>query len=163
MNDATLILVVEDNENDLWLLLRAFKQGKLANPIQIVRDGEEAIAYLQGEGKYSNREEYPLPALVLLDLNIPRKDGFEVLEWIRQQPGLSPLRIVVLTVSEHIDHVNRAHRLGANSFLVKPVYFADFVGLVQAISGYWLWMSHAPDIARLTEEFRKSSEHDSRL
>lgn len=152
MNDTSLILVAEDNEDDLLLLLRAFKQGKLANAVQIVRDGEEAIAYLKGEGKYSNREEYPLPALLLLDLNMPRKNGFEVLEWIKDQPSLSSLRIVVLTVSEHVQDVNRAYQLGANSFLVKPVDFGDFVQLVQAISGYWLWMSRAPEITRSREK-----------
>jgi CheY-like chemotaxis protein len=148
VNNVSLILVAEDNENDLLLLLRAFQKGGLANPIQLVRDGEEVVCYLQGEGKYANREEYPLPDLLLLDLNMPRKNGFEVLEWIRQQPTLRTLRIVVLTMSEQLRDVNRAYELGANSFLVKPLDFEDFVRLVQAINGYWLWMNRAPEISR---------------
>jgi CheY-like chemotaxis protein len=146
VSDGDLILLAEDNENDILLLRRAFEKGKLANPIHVVRDGEEAIAYLSGDGKYSDREKYPLPALLLLDIKLPRKDGFEVLEWVRQQPGLQLLRVVVLTSSERTSDVNRAYQLGANSFLIKPVDFGDFIRLVQAISGYWLWMSRAPEV-----------------
>jgi CheY-like chemotaxis protein len=148
MLNESLILIAEDNQEDAALLLRAFQKGHLLNPLQFVRDGDEAISYLKGEGKYANREEYPLPALVLLDLNMPRKNGFEVLEWVRQQPTLRLLRIVVLTVSEEIKDVNRAYQLGANSFLVKPVDFGDFLRLVAAIQGYWLWLSREPEVSR---------------
>src|SRR5207247_4982072 len=98
-------------------------------PIQIVRNGDEAIAYLKGEGQYANRAEYPLPGLLLLDLKMPGKDGFDVLRWIRQQPGVSELRIVVLTSSDEIRDVNQAYQLGANSFLFKSVDFKSFVVL----------------------------------
>src|SRR5882672_1918306 len=116
MPDNSLILIAEDNENEVILMLRAFEKGNLVNPIQIVKDGDEAIAYLKGEGSYANRQEYQLPELLLLDLNMPRKNGFEVLEWIRNEPSLRLMRVVVLTVSGQIKDVNRAYQLGANSF-----------------------------------------------
>src|ERR1700704_1217217 len=94
MPDLELILLVEDRGDDILLIQRAFQRAGLKNPLQAVCDGEEAIAYLSGEGKYSNRAEYPLPWLVLLDLKMPRVDGFAVLKWIRQQPGLSSLAVV---------------------------------------------------------------------
>jgi CheY-like chemotaxis protein len=101
--------------------------------------------YLSGEGRYANRAEYPLPALVLLDLKMPGMDGFEVLRWIRQQPGIRGLRVVVLSGSDAMQDVNLAYQLGANSFLIKPVDFDRFVEISQALGGFWLWMSTAPE------------------
>ena len=152
MLSDSLILVAEDRDDDAALMLRAFQKGRLLNPVYFVRDGEEALCYLKGEGKYANREEYPLPALFLLDLNMPRTDGFEVLEWVRQQPTLRLLRIVVLTASDRVKDVNRAYQLGANSFLVKPVDFGDFLRLVEAIQCYWLWLSREPEISRSVQK-----------
>src|ERR1700674_4968478 len=100
MPDQALILLVEDREDDVLLVRRAFAKANVLNPMQVVRDGREAIAYLKGEGKYSNRAEYPLPELLLLDLKMPGTDGFDVLKWMRQQPGLKALRVVVLTSSD---------------------------------------------------------------
>src|ERR1051326_7062364 len=119
MPDNSVILLAEDREDDVLLIRRAFNKANLLNPLHVVQDGEEAIAYLKGEGQYANRAEYPLPSLLLLDLKMPRKNGFEVLQWIRQQPSLSALRVVVLTSSSEIQDVNMAYRLGSNSFLVK--------------------------------------------
>ena len=152
MPDNALILLVEDQEEDILLIRRAFKKANFINTLQVVRDGEEAIAYLKGAGKYRNRDEYPLPALVLLDLKLPRLDGLEVLKWIRGQPGLSTLRVVVLTASQRIQDVNAAYQMGANSFLVKPVEFDNFVSVVNALQGYWLWLDKAPEISRLLGE-----------
>lgn len=143
-----VILLAEDNEDHVLLTRRAFKLAGLINPLVVVQDGDEAIAYLKGEGKFSNRTEYPLPTLMLLDLKMPRKNGFEVLEWLRTQPTLSALRVVVLTTSDQIHDVNRAYQLGANSFLTKPVDFRDFVQLSSAVKGYWLWISRAPEVER---------------
>ena len=145
-----VILLAEDNEDHVLLTRRAFKLAGLINPLVVVQDGEEAIAYLKGEGRFSNRTEYPLPTLMLLDLKMPRKNGFEVLEWLRTQPTLSALRVVVLTTSDQIHDVNRAYQLGANSFLTKPVDFRDFVQLSSAVKGYWLWISRAPEVERPT-------------
>ena len=129
MPDRAVILLAEDREDDILLIRRAFKEANIRNPLFIVRDGEETIQYLKGEGKFANRAEYPLPDLLLLDLRMPGLDGFDVLQWVRQQSGLSALRILVLTSSEEIYDVNRAYQLGANSFLVKPYDFDDFKSL----------------------------------
>jgi CheY-like chemotaxis protein len=152
MSDQALILLVEDSETDVLLTRRAFSKANLLNPLQVVSDGEEAIAYLKGEGKYANRAEYPLPELMLLDLKLPNRNGFEVLRWIRQQPEFRALRVVVLTSSDQIRDVNQAYQLGANSFLVKPVDFEHFVQVSQAVKGYWLWMSRAPEVSRPAKE-----------
>jgi len=142
------ILLAEDNEDHVALIQRAFRRGGLCNPLFVVRDGEQAIAYLTGTGKFANREEFPLPTLMLLDLKMPNVDGFEVLHWIRQQPALRGLRVVVLTTSEEQQDINRAYQLGANSFLVKPINLEDFFRLTEAVKGYWLWVSEAPEAER---------------
>jgi CheY-like chemotaxis protein len=142
------ILVVEDDENHAFFIRRAFATVGLLNPTHYVEDGEQAIAYLAGEGRYANRAEFPLPSLMLLDLKMPNKNGFEVLEWVRAHPTLSALRIVVLTTSGATSDINRAYRLGANSFLTKPMNFTELVGLTKWIKGYWLHLSNAPRISR---------------
>ena len=156
MIESAVILLADDGEDDVTLVRRAFKKAGLLNPLQVVKDGDEAIAYLKGEGAYRNRLEFPLPDLLLLDLKMPRKNGFEVLQWIRAQPSLSALRVVVLTSSEEVVDVNRAYQLGANSFLVKPVDFDHFVNVVHALQGYWLWMSRAPEIYRPRSQAKTS-------
>src|SRR6185436_1684427 len=92
MPDEAVILLAEDREDDVLLVRKAFERGAINNPLQVARDGEEAMAYLSGEGNYSNRAEYPLPDLLLLDLKMPRVDGFDVIRWIRRQPQFSSLR-----------------------------------------------------------------------
>jgi CheY-like chemotaxis protein len=148
MPDEAVILLAEDREDDVLLVRKAFERGAINNPLQVVRDGEEAMAYLSGEGKYSNRAEYPLPDLILLDLKMPRVDGFDVIRWIRRQPQFSSLRIVVLTSSDAIPDVNRAYALGANSFLVKPLDFENFVETARVLKTYWLRLSKSPEAAR---------------
>ncbi len=147
-SDQAMFLLVEDSETDVILIRRAFQKGNIVNPLQVVKNGNDAIAYLKGEGAFENRAEYPLPDLVLLDLKLPGRDGFDVLRWIRQQPELKALRVVVLTSSDRIQDVNLAYQLGANSFLVKPVDFERFVEISQALKGYWIWLSKAPEISR---------------
>ncbi len=139
--DYETILLAEDNADHVTLIKRAFVQSRLINPIQVVEDGEQTIAYLSGQGKYADRKQYPAPALLLLDLKMPNKDGFEVLEWIRYQPEWRSLRVVVLTTSDRIYDVQRAYELGAHSFLTKPLDVRDFVLLGPAIKGYWVWTS----------------------
>ena len=135
MLDTEVILLVEDQEDDVMLVQRAFRKAHLRNPLRVVRNGEEAVAYLRGEAPYTNREEYPAPTVVLLDLKMPRKDGFEVLEWIRRQPDLAALRVVVLTGSDQIKDVSRAYELGANCYLVKPSDFDDLTTMILSLSG----------------------------
>jgi CheY-like chemotaxis protein len=163
MPDLAVILLADDLEDDVLLIRRAFKKGNINNPVHVVRDGEEAICYLKGEGKYSNRDEYPLPDLMLLDLQMPRKDGFEVLRWVRQQPGLAALRIVVLTSSEDLRDVNEAYRLGANSFLVKPLEFENFVETSMFLKHYWLVMNKKAATSRPQKTKPKFSIPRSRI
>ena len=148
MPGQAVILIAEDREDDIVLIRRSLIGAHVSNPIQIVRNGEEVIAYLEGEGKFANRDEFPLPALLLLDLNMPRMDGFDVLRWIRQQPGLKALRVIVLTASAEMHVVNRAYELGANSFLVKPMDLENFVEMSRFLNDYWLRLDKSPGISR---------------
>lgn len=143
-----VILVAEDKEDDITLLRRAFQNANITNPIHIVRDGKECIQYLSGTGKYANRDEYPIPVLLLLDLKMPHINGFEVLKWIRAQPTLKLLPVVVLTTSEDIFDINRAYELGANSFLVKTLDIQTFSDVVEQVGRYWLYFSRAPEAER---------------
>lgn len=143
-----VILVAEDDDDYVVLLKKVFAKAHVPNPVHVVRDGDEAIAYLKGEGQYSDRDEYPLPDVFLLDLKMPRRNGFEVLQWVRAQPGLETLRILVLTSSDQIRDVNEAYRLGANSFLVKPFDFEDFTHLSRLIADFWFKASRAPETFR---------------
>ena len=151
MPQRALFLLVEDDEDHIILFKRAFSKSNVLNPLQVVRNGHEAICYLEGAGRYRDRSTFPLPTLVLLDLKMPGIDGFEVLSWIRQQPALKTLRVIVLTSSDEIRDVNRAYQLGANSFLVKPMDLEDLNRLTQSINGYWVWLDKAPETSRAAE------------
>jgi len=146
MAQRPVILLAEDREDDILLVRKAFETSTMDCQIQVVRDGEEAILYLSGEGKFRNRAEFPMPNLILLDLKMPRVDGFEVLRWIRQHRELGNLRVVVLTASHQIRDVNQAYQLGANSFLVKPLDFQNFVETSKALRNYWLVLDNPPQI-----------------
>jgi CheY-like chemotaxis protein len=147
MNDREgLILVADDDPNDVFLVQRAFQKINLRNPMKVVNDGQEAMAYLNGEGDFFDRGRYPLPTLLLLDLKMPRKSGFEVLDWVRRQPGLKRLVIVVLTSSNQNSDVNLAYDLGANSYLVKPAGFDNLLNLVENVQKYWLGLSEKPEV-----------------
>jgi CheY-like chemotaxis protein len=148
MSDQAVILLAEDREDDIILIRRSFKAALMTNPFYVVRNGEEAIAYLKGEGQFANREEYPLPDLLLLDLKMPRMDGFDVLEWLKATPSLASLRVIVLTSSENLHDVNRAYQLGANSFLVKPLEFHNFIAVSKTLGKYWLGLDRPPEISR---------------
>jgi CheY-like chemotaxis protein len=148
MSDQSIILLVEDNDDHVLLLRRAFKSLRMLNPLQVVRSGEEAIEYLGGIGRYLNRKEFPLPSLVLLDLKLKGIDGFDVLRWIRGQDGLRKLRVVVLSSSNLMSDVNEAYQLGANSFLTKPTDFEDLLQIMHAFQGYWFWTDMEPEAFR---------------
>jgi len=152
MSDHAIILLAEDDEDYVLLIKAVFAKAHIPNPVHVVWNGEEAIAYLKGEGKYSNREEYPLPDIFLLDLKMPRINGFEVLKWVKQQPSLAALRILVLTSSDRIRDVNEAYQLGANSFLVKPLDFQDFTHLSRLIADFWFKASRTPQTFRPPKE-----------
>ncbi len=133
-----LILLVEDSADDAALITRTLSKGGVRNPIPVAANGEEAKAYLAGQRQYANRKRYPMPGLVLLDLTLPGVDGFEVLRWMRGQPTLNKLRVVVLTGSTDIRDANRAYELGANSFLVKPLEFGNAVQIGAWLKDNWL-------------------------
>ena len=141
-----VILLAEDDPNDVLLIQRAFQRNHVANPVQVVRDGEEALAYLSGQAPFADRERHPLPVLMLMDLKMPRKSGLEVLEWVRRQPGLKRLPIIVLTSSNQSPDINRAYELGANSYLVKPAGFDSLLDLVKNLDMYWLILNEKPEL-----------------
>ena len=145
--DQATILLAEDDQNDVFFMQRAFSQARLLNPLKVVRDGEETIHYLQGEGVYADRVQYPFPVLLLLDLRMPRRNGFEVLEWLRQQPGLKRLTVVVLTSSKEGPDINRSYDLGANSYLIKPPDADTLRDMLNRINSYWLALNQPPDCA----------------
>jgi CheY-like chemotaxis protein len=138
MTTEKLILLVEDNEDDVFLMERAVQGAGIRNRMVVVEDGQEAVNYLSGAGKYSDRTKFPLPAIVFLDLKLPFKSGLEVLAWIRAQPELQNLVVVVLTSSNEPSDVKRAYALGANSYLVKPPTPEQLVDMAKSFKWYWL-------------------------
>jgi CheY-like chemotaxis protein len=151
------ILLAEDDPNDVLLIQRAFEKAGLKNKLKVVPDGEQAINYLSGKGIYTNRDLYPMPFMLLLDLKMPGTDGFEVLQWVRQEPQLKRLLIVVLTSSHLQADVDRAYELGANSYLVKPVAFEEMVHLVQRFEAYWTEINRTPSSPTSLEPLRSES------
>jgi CheY-like chemotaxis protein len=132
------VLLVEDDLNDVFLVKRAFKMAQLPTPLKVVTDGEEAIDYLRGEGKYADRRLHPIPKLIVMDIKMPRKTGLEVLQWVKHHDG--PLRripVVIVSFSENPADINRAYELGANAYMVKPVDFRAVGRLFESITRYW--------------------------
>src|SRR5690349_12903377 len=130
------ILLVDDNPHDVILLRLAFRRVGIIDPIKLAKDGAEAVRYLKGEGIYADRQAYPTPTLVLLDLNMPQTSGFEVLRWIRSQAVFQRLMVVVMTGSKQTADVQRAYELGADSYLVKPTKFSELVKITQSLKSY---------------------------
>lgn len=141
------ILLVEDDSNDILFIQRAFRRSKLENSMQIVRDGDEAVAYLSGKGQYANRNLYPLPGMILLDLKLPRRSGLEVLEWLREQPVIKRIPVVILTSSKENIDVNRAYDIGVNSYLLKPVNYNALNDMIETLNAFWLKLNCYPSIA----------------
>ena len=143
-----VVLLVEDREDDVLLIQRALTKGYINITLRIARNGDQALAYLSGDGEFADREKYPLPRLVLLDLKMPGRDGFDVLHWIRHQEEFKTMRVIVLTSSDQIRDVNRAYQLGANSFLVKPNEFENFILLARLLKDYWFDLDTPPQPPR---------------
>jgi CheY-like chemotaxis protein len=137
IGEAT-VLLAEDDPDDILLTQIAFEKARLANPLQVVQDGEEAIDYFKGEGKFTERAQFPLPILLLLDLKMPKANGFQVLEWLRKQPEFARVPVAIMTASDHDPHISRAYELGADSYLRKPPDAAALLALVQRLHAYWL-------------------------
>src|SRR5579864_2648292 len=137
------ILQVDDDPNDVFLLKHAMTKVGVANPVQVVTDGREAIDYLQGVGRFADREKFPFPCLVLLDLKLPYVMGLDVLKWIRQRPGTA-LTVLMLTASGEEADIAAAYRLGANGFLTKPSEASKLQDMVRAIKDFWLTHNTLP-------------------
>ncbi|HEX7958990.1 MAG TPA: response regulator [Terriglobales bacterium] len=140
------ILLIEDEAADVALLIRAFKQSGVTNPIRNLRDGEQALAYLEGIGEFSDREKNPLPILVLLDLRLPRMSGLELLQWMRPRKHLRRIPVVVLTVEKDPSYMEAAYDLGANSYLIKSPKEQDVLRVVELIQQYWIGLNERAPI-----------------
>jgi CheY-like chemotaxis protein len=150
MNEKQTILLVDDSDDDVSLMKHACRAAHFKASLQTVNDGEEALEYLKGEGAFADREEYPLPTVMLLDLNMARVNGFGVLSEVRAQPEFKRLPIIVLTASTRQEDVDRAFELGANSYLVKPSSMAGLIAMICCLRD-WLDYNHFPSLNSLTK------------
>src|SRR5215469_16365189 len=137
-NKQFTVLLVEDDLNDIFIVKRAFRTAHIQNPLQVVTDGEEAINYLRGAGKYADRIAHPFPKLIVMDIKMPRLSGFEVLEWVKKngQP-LRRIPIIIVSSSDSPDDINRAYELGANAYMIKPMDYRAVEHLFECITHYW--------------------------
>jgi CheY-like chemotaxis protein len=147
MDSSSQILLVEDNHMDVVLTLDAFREAKLNIKVNVTRDGQEALDYLFGRGKYTDRNEFPLPNLILLDLKMPGIDGFQVLQQIKGTEMLKRIPVIILTSSKEEGDRALSYDMGANSYLLKPVSFEGFTEVVKKIDDYWFTLNiNAPGI-----------------
>jgi CheY-like chemotaxis protein len=150
----TTILIAEDDDDDYLLTKDALNEARFLNPLQRVPDGVELIDYLRRRGQYRNREKYPKPALILLDLNMPRKDGREALREIKSDESLRHYPVVILTTSRAEEDIIRSYDLGVNSFIIKPVTFEGLVDAVRVFGRYWF------ELVQLPRELGTNHAHD---
>lgn len=136
------ILMAEDDPEDRMLVEDAWEECHILNPLQMVEDGIELIDYLKNQGKYTDKAKYPKPGLILLDLNMPRMDGRQALHEIKSNPSLCGIPIVILTTSKAEEDILRSYKMGANSFITKPVTFDSLIEIVKTLSKYWLEIVH---------------------
>ena len=138
------VLYVEDEENDVVFMRNAWKKMGLRNPLHVVTDGEQAMQYLSGEDKYTHRDAHPMPCLVLLDLKLPKISGLEVLNWIREQPAIHSLPVIVLSSSNVPEDVSSAYELCANAYLVKPGQTDGLLKMVAGLRDFWFAQVEGP-------------------
>jgi two-component system response regulator len=148
--DGKSILLVEDNQDDELLTLRAFKKNRILNGVTVVRDGQEALDYLFGEGDWAGRTQGSLPAVILLDLNLPKVPGREVLRRVRADERTRMIPVVILTSSREEDDLVDSFTNGANSYVRKPVDFTEFVEAVGTLGVYWLMVNETPATERVS-------------
>lgn len=139
------LLLAEDDDDDALLIMKVLDDSRLINKVIRVKDGEELMTYLHHEKQYSDKDEFPTPSLILLDLNMPKKDGKQALKEIKADPCLLRIPITILTTSKDEEDVIRSYDLGVNSFVTKPVRFEDFVKAIKAITTYWFEIVHLPN------------------
>lgn len=142
MNELSTILLVEDNPDDAELIDYAFRKAGIANPLVTVTDGDAAVDYVGGTEAYADRTRHPRPELILLDLKLPRRSGFEVLSFIRGQQATRHTPVVVLTSSNQQDDIRRSYEHGANSYLVKPIGRDALIEMVRSLKAYWIKLNH---------------------
>jgi CheY-like chemotaxis protein len=145
-NGRPTLLVVEDNEDDIFFIDRIFRQIEARCHLKFARDGVEAVEYLAGQGRYKDREEYPIPTMILMDLKMPRMNGFEVLEWMQKRPEIRLIPTVVVTSSTLQDDVTRAYRLGANAVMNKPVDKDSLTQMLKSFHVYWSEYVEMPEV-----------------
>lgn len=138
------ILYVEDDKNDILFMQQIWKDAEVCNPLITVPDGQAAMDYLEGQGPYADRNLYPIPGLLLLDLNLPRKNGLEVLRWVRQHQVFHTLPVVVFTSSNRDIDVYKSYALGANAFVVKPAMMDELLAAVKGLKDFWLGLNQPP-------------------
>jgi CheY-like chemotaxis protein len=138
MSNMKPILYLEDDENDVFLMERAISKVQIPNPLRVVEDGKLALAYLAGNPPYEVRMDNPLPCVLIMDLSVPGKHGLEVLKWLRNQPTLAELPVVVMTSSNQECDIERAYELGANGYFVKPGDPGEMQERMKSIRDYWL-------------------------
>lgn len=146
MKKPAIILLVEDSEADIALTLDAFKEAGLDNKIHVCRNGQEALDYLFAKDKYANREEYPIPDIILLDLKMPGIDGHDVLRRIKETDMLKRIPVIILTSSDEEGDRALSYDIGANSYLVKPVTFKGFIEVARKVGEYWITINVKPPI-----------------
>ena len=150
MHQPFEILLVEDNPADVEITIEAFRRSHKGNRVFVCRDGEEALDFLFQRGQFARAGSAPRPDLILLDLNLPKKNGTEVLEQIKSSLQMKDIPVVVLTTSDRDEDVSRCYKVGANSYLTKPVQFDDCLKLVEDIQRYWLQVSKLPPKGKLS-------------
>jgi CheY-like chemotaxis protein len=145
-NNRPTLLIVEDSEDDIFFIDRIFKQLAARCELRFARDGVEAIEYLAGKGKFKDRAQYPMPTIILMDLKMPRKNGFEVLEWMQTQPNIKLIPTIVVTSSTLQEDVTRAYRLGANAVMNKPVDKDSLLQMLKSFHVYWTDYVEMPEV-----------------
>jgi CheY-like chemotaxis protein len=156
MIEDPIVLLVDDSANDSLLMRTVFERAGFVQPLRFAKNGDEAIAYLRGDGRYHDRKLFPMPTTVLMDLNMPGKNGFEVLDWVRHQPQLKRLRVYILSASGRPEDVQRAYDLGANSYLVKPGTLDGLLHLAKCLIS-WLKLSHFAPVTEARDDSESTS------
>lgn len=147
-----IILVADDSAEDMYILKRAFLKVGIDAQLHRVSDGQEAVDYLSGKGEFRDRASHPLPRLLLLDLKMPKMDGFDVLRWLEKHPKLSRIPVTVFSSSDEDKDVDRAYDLGANSYVVKPGTLHGYVGMVETLNKYWTELNRPSTTVKVTPE-----------
>ena len=137
-----LVLLIEDSADDAFFFKRSLQNAPLRNPVRVVPDIDEAIRYFEGTAQYADRSLFPLPSIAVIDLNVPRNDGFDLVKWLRARPEFHHLHIIVVSGVNRMQDITRAYQLGASSFLTKPVTPEDLRQLANAFPEYWRVASH---------------------